>query len=391
MHLMTHSETITLAPSTKHPENALADMLRDQIQSGNYKAGDWLPTERALADGVGVDRRTVRMAINQLVRDGLVIRQPHCRPIVASVEKEKPVVAPPKTEAVSPASNFIALLMWHGGGGLERAFTSQQRIFWGMNQALAEAGYHAVFVDLGQVGSEKENAEREAEQLRYVLQRGFGGAVFYPYAYRSNRDLIEKVSREIPLVTIDRRLDGVDTDFVGVNNYQAMHDMIMHLIDQGHERIAYVTKNEQICTVQDRIQGYIDTIGESGLDEIVLSLPSRYEQASWPSIDSVFKLPKDKRPTAAAVFNDYSALDLANRLQGIDLSVPGDVAITGFDDIVPMLVNGVGLTTVAQPYEDIGIKAVEVLLRRLQTPSTPTESITLSARLVIRESSRHHT
>jgi len=397
---MTRPEPIPLAISEEPPTKAVANMLRDQIRSGNFQEGDWLPTERTLAEHLKVDRRIVRMAINQLVQDGLVIHRPHSRPIVAprekapAVEKTPPGKVVSSSEVLSPPSNIIALMMWHGGGQMERSFTSQQRIFWGMNRTLAEAGYFAVFVDLGEdlgvVGTEEENARREAVQLRHLLTRGCAGAVFYPYAYRSNRDLIENVSREIPLVTIDRRIDTVNTDFVGVDNYQAMYDMIMHLVSQGHERIAYVTKNEQICTVQDRIQGYIDAIHEAGLAEMVLSIPSRNHDTAWTAIDLVFKQPKGERPTAAAVFNDYSALDLANRLQGIGLSVPGDVAITGFDDIVPMLANGVGLTTVAQPYEDIGSKAAEVILRRLKDRSAPTVAMELPAHLSIRESSQFH-
>ncbi|MEO7718413.1 MAG: GntR family transcriptional regulator [Capsulimonas sp.] len=385
--MTTPPEPRTLAPSAKHPTNSVASVLRDQIQSGNYKAGDWLPTERVLAEDLGVDRRVIRTAINQLVQSGLVIRRPHCRPIVGPAEVDPPEALVRGPVASYTSSSFIALLMWHGGGQMERAFTSQQRIFWGMNQALADAGYHAVFVDLGAVASEEENAAREAEQLQYLLKRGFGGAVFYPYAYRSNRALVEEVAATIPLVTIDRKIDSADTDFVGVDNHQSMYSAIAHLIAQGHQRIAYVTKNEPIRAVQERIQGYIDAVRDADLDEIVLSIPSRDKEQDWVSVDAVFQLPTGKRPTAAAVFNDYTAIFLMQRLESMGLSVPGDVALTGFDDIVPILPNGVGLTTVAQPYEEIGKKAVEVLLQRLQNPAGPKKSVELPAKLVVRESS----
>jgi len=163
----------------------------------------------------------------------------------------------------------------------------------------------------------------------------------------------------------------------------------MHLIKQGHRRIAYLTKNEQIFAVQNRIQGYIDAIRDADLDEIVLSIPSRTEQ-EWTAVDVVFQMTEDKRPSAAAVFNDYSALDFSNRLTNMGLSVPGDVAITGFDSIISTLPTGVGLTSVAQPFEEIGRKAVEVLLRRLKDRSAPTVSVNLPAELIIRESSQYH-
>ena len=75
------------------------------------------------------------------------------------------------------------------------------------------------------------------------------------------------------------------------------------------------------------------------------------------------------------------------RLQKLGLTVPGDVALAGFDDIIPTLPNGVGLTTIAQPFEEIGKMAVSLLLRRMKEPSAPIATIELPARLVVRESS----
>ena len=386
MQVMTPLETTSLASSTQNPENFVVETLRGQIESGNFKAGDWLPTERKLAQDLHVERHAVRMAINRLVKSGLVIRRPHCRPIVAGAE-EQPIAGVVSKQPVPAAASFIALMMWRGGGQLERTLTAQQRIFWGMNQALAEAGHHAVFLDMGAVGSEEENAAREAEHLRYVLNQGFGGAVFYPYAYRSNQALIEEVCRAIPFVAIDRRCVSVETDFVGIENYRAMYDAAMHLIGLGHRRIAYVTKNEQITAVQDRIQGYLDAMRDADLEDMVLLIPERRLKEEWTVIETIFLLPKEKRPTAAVAYNDYSAVYLASRLENIGLSVPGDVAVTGFDDIVPALPSGAGLTTVAQPYEEIGKKAVELILRRLKDPAAPPLSAFLPAPLIVRESS----
>ena len=194
--------------STKRANNTVANVLRDRIHSGYYQAGDWLPTERILAEDLSVDRRVVRTAINDLVSDGLVYRRPHCRPIVGRMPSEAAAQdaeqkGAERSASALSSSDFVALIMWPGGGVLEHAGTSHQRIFWGMNQALAEAGYHAVFLRLGQIGNEEENAEAEAAHLRYALERGFGGVILYPYAYQSNQALVEEVRRKIPLVTID--------------------------------------------------------------------------------------------------------------------------------------------------------------------------------------------
>ena len=279
--------------------------------------------------------------------------------------------------------------MWHGGP-LEKGRTAQQRIFWGMNQALGQAGYHAVFLDLGEmVGSEAENASREAMHLRYVLDQGFGGAVFYPYAYRSNRELIQEVSQRLPLCLIDRTLPGVEADFAGTENYRGMFDATTHLIQQGHRRIAYLTKSEPINPVQDRLKGYLHALYEafhSDRHEMVLTAPS-FNGDEWPLFDTVFRLPEGERPTAAIGFNDYEAERAVRRLHHLNLRVPQDVALVGFDDIVQMLPNGLGLTSVAQPFEEIGRAAAGLFLRRMENHAAAPAHVDLPTHLVVRDSS----
>jgi DNA-binding LacI/PurR family transcriptional regulator len=373
------------------------DVLADRIRSGRYAAGEALPTERTLATEFGVNRQSVRTAIEQLIRDGLITQEPNCRPTVGAANLEAKVERSRKTQRVSrrtnpriSASNLIALIMC-SGGALEQADTAQQRIFRGMNQSLMPLRRHAVFLDLSdRIGSEDENAAREAEHLRYLRDEEFGGALFYPYAYRRNLDLVREVSRSIPLVMLDRKMAGIETDYVGLQNHRAIAMVVEHLLSQGHRRIAYVTRTEPIQTVQDRLQGYVDTVratNDSEVTEMVLNLPPYQNERSWAFFDAAFRLPKDERPTAAVCISDYLALTLAERLQYLGLSIPEDVALTGFDNLVPALPSGVGLTTLAQPYEEIGIHAVDLLMRRIKLRHAPHCSVELPAELIVRESS----
>lgn len=386
----------------------VAGILADRIRAGIYSNGNLLPTERALAADLGVHRRSVRAAIEFLAQEGMVSHRPNCRPTVDWSPSDD-TEAPDDTKTLDDTqakgynqaaristSNLIALIMWHGGGPLEHAGTSQQRIFWGMNQSLTKAGYHAVFLDLGDVlRPEKEIAAQEAEHLRYICDQGFGGALFYPYAYNYNRELVAEVSRSVPLVLLDRKISGVDIDFVGVENRGALFEVTQHLIAQGHRRIAYVTRYEPIQSVQDRIQGYLDAMREqrasegsaSDLTEMILTLPPYRAGHEWGVVDAVFGLPQGQRPTAAVCFTDYMAVSFAERMDYLGLSIPGDVAVTGFDNIVPTLPNGVGLTTVAQPYEEIGTTAVEMLMRRIKDRHLPPASVEIPARLITRASS----
>ncbi len=232
---------LTTTQTTRQPASArVAATLAERIRSGLYGRENPLPTERVLAADFGVHRRSVRAAIEQLVREGLVSHRPNCRPTVEWPGEQALAAAASSGSPRISTSNLIALIMWHGGGPLEHTGTSQQRIFWGMNEALTKAGCHAVFLDIGDVmRPEQEIAAQEAEHLRYLRDQGFGGAVFYPYAYHHNRALVEEVSRSVPLVLLDRKITGVETDFVGIENRGSQFEITQHLIAQGHQRIAF--------------------------------------------------------------------------------------------------------------------------------------------------------
>jgi DNA-binding LacI/PurR family transcriptional regulator len=336
-------------------------------------------------ESLNVQRRVIRLAIAQLEEEGLLTRQPNCRPIVQASSSAEGSFMDIRVDA----SRLVALVMFHGGI-LEEPESAQKRIFWGINQALGRAGRHAIFLDLGtKVGTPEENAAAEAAHLRYAMENEFGGIAFYAYAYKANRDLIREVSSKIPLVLIDRTIPGVDTDFVGIQNHQAMFDATKYLIALGHRRIAYVTTAEPINTVQDRLQGYMHALHD-GADgevyEMIISIP--FVGKYWPIFETVFRLPASERPTAVVCVNDYEAVRVTERLAYLNLKVPDDVSIIGCDNIVDELPGGIGLTTIAQPFEGIGEEAAQLLIKRSKSPNSLPITVELPSQLVIRQSAR---
>jgi len=370
--------------------------LRGRIQAGIYPSGEPLPPERELAVTFGASRRTVRVAVEQLAVDGLLTIRPKCRPVVASAFQ--PPVADERSPDLSAArvtskktlvtSRLVALVMWHGIPS-ESGVTAQQLIFWGMNEALAKAGYHGVFLDLGDaIGSDEDNAVREAARLQYAIDNEFGGVVFYSYAFGHNRELVREVARRMPLVLIDRMLNGIDADYVGVDNRLAVQMATRHLIDLGHRRLVYITKNEPINPVLERQEGFIRAIRDAfGTDtqECILIRPLNND-APWPLFETLMQVPAEQRPTGIVCVNDLEAATIVRRLAKINLSVPEDVSVVGFDNIISTLPNGVGLTTIAQPFGEIGSAAAASLLKRLREPASPTAYVELPAQLLVRDS-----
>lgn len=294
-----------------------------------------------------------------------------------------------RSEAGRKLSRFMALIM-RRGLPREDGGSGQERIFLGLNQMLQRSGYHTIFLDL----EDSERLEGEptdviAAYLQYALDQGFGGIVCYG-DYGMDRDTLRRVAAEVPLVLIDRKLPGIDADFVGVTNYRGTYEAVKYLVELGHKRIAYVTRMDPVTAVWDRMMGYRGALRDSfepGFFEMVVSEPSE-GMDPWPAFDAMLAMPLEKRPTALVCVNDYQAAAVAERLVDAGLHIPGDMSLMGFDNLVPKVAGGIELTSVAQPLEEIGEVAAKLLMRRMSDSKARTEEVECSTRLIIRETCR---
>lgn len=357
-------------------------VLRERIETGFYPPRQWLPAERTLATDLGVHRGAVRIAIDRLAAAGLIQRNARCRPVVSGIGREPGGDLKRRPAARPLASRFVALIMGHRG--FEQGASVEQRIFWGMNEVLTREGCHGTFLDLGdEDASDEENAKRESELLRYAIDGGFGGVAILPRSYRSNRAVLQEAARVRPLVLVDHMVAGVETDHAGVDNMGAMKALTNYVVGQGHRRIAYITSTTPINTVQDRLEGYRAAMRHAGLTPLVLFAGNEHDTEH---LDFHWLLPDGQRATAILCMNDWLATIVYRRLVAMGLSVPGDISLAGFDNVVHTLPNGVGLTTVAQPYEEIGRSLARLLLARMASSGSLPRHVELPASVVPRES-----
>jgi DNA-binding LacI/PurR family transcriptional regulator len=252
---------------------------------------------------------------------------------------------------------------------------------------------HGVYLDLVQCSTETylHKAELEAEHLNYVLKHGFGGVVFFPQACNSNRELLRKVARRVPLVLLDRQMPGVQADFVGTENRWSTLEATRHLINQGHKRVAFLTSGEFSIKAQERLEGYFQALNDAFSDdpyEMILTPPLR-NSLSWPMFEAICRLPEEKRPTGIVCSSNHEAVRAASYLRALNIRVPEDVSLVGFDDIGRTLCSSLELTAAEQPFE-IGKAAAKLILRRCQDPSIDLAHIELPASLVAHDVNKTH-
>jgi LacI family transcriptional regulator len=196
------------------------------------------------------------------------------------------------------------------------------------------------------------------------------------------------VAGGLPVVSLLSRHVPEGVGYVNADNIGGAHDIVLHLAERGHRRIAFAGPVHG-SNFADRFEGYRHGLEEAGLDFdpalVVNDQAMRREPAAYSqALEQWLALPS--RPTAAFACTDRWASWLGDAAQARGLRIPEDLALAGFDDVPMSQSLFGGLTTVRQPFSEVGKLAVEHLLRRIT--STPDDDcrVTLPVTLVPRHS-----
>jgi LacI family transcriptional regulator len=233
-------------------------------------------------------------------------------------------------------------------------------------------------------------ASREGDYLAHLVEQRVQGILITPVDPEA--DLLDEVAqRGTPIVIVDRIRRDEAFCSVAVDDELGGRLAIEHLLDRGHERIAFVGGPGSIGQVRDRHAGALAALTDAGLDEshlIRVDTASLSVGEGRQAAQRLAGLPRPKRPTAAFCANDLLALGLLQQCVTTGVSVPDDLAIVGYDDIEYAGAAAVPLTSVRQPRLQLGRTAAELLLDEVENPAHAHQQITFTPELVARESSR---
>lgn len=247
-----------------------------------------------------------------------------------------------------------------------------------VEKAAMEVGYSVL------IGNSANSRQIEDLYLSKLSDSGLDGMIFSSSA----DDDAHAIREGAALVAVDRELSGFD--FVASDHETGAREVVRHLADLGHRRIACISGPATMPVFQQRLAGYRSVV-ETGLKDLGIS-PETYTRFeplhSMRGIDaalSLLELPD--RPTAVFATTDQQAIGVLRACGDRGLRVPEEISVVGFDDIpLADLVNP-RLTTVRQPIEQIGRLAVERLLLRMGLTDEPAQRWLLDTELRRRESS----
>ncbi|MFJ9386407.1 LacI family DNA-binding transcriptional regulator [Peribacillus sp. NPDC101481] len=231
-----------------------------------------------------------------------------------------------------------------------------------------------------------DDPEKEKEYLDLLVSTQVDGIIIFPVGndFKVYNYLID---HSIPMVFVDRLVDGVTSDSVLLDNHAAIFLAVSMLAEKGHENIAFLTLPIDIPITPrlERIEGFKKAMASHKLEvreDDIHSLPRNRIQEKLAQIFDA-----EKPPTAIVAGNDLVLREILSYLKKQKISIPGEVAIVSIDDVAYTEFYEPSITTIGQPIQQMGIKTAELLLNRItNSDQTPYITYRFAPELIVRSS-----
>lgn len=299
--------------ATQPKYRTLAESWRRDIRDGRWADGVALPTERELADLHAVSRPTVRQALEQLERAGLLRRE----------QGRGTFVAPRTTEGPMPvgALHLVAALPGHDplsdDGGIPALVAELA--------AIPSAAFSSVRIVPVRPGQ---------ELLPRLLASGYpeacrAGVVFYGLTMPDD-ELVRRLRRDrVPFVLIGDPCGLEAVVHVHGDHEAAAHSAVGHLLAHGHRRVALCDGPWSHQPCRDRRVGFRAALAEEGLTGPEVEIIGWDRRATARAVREL--LSAADRPTAVVVFGDRGTAGLLDVARSLGLTVPRDLALIALD------------------------------------------------------------
>ena len=364
--------TVSTNDTASAPRYAqLADVLRESLRTGKFKPGELIGTEHDLVRQHGVSRVTVRKATELLIADGLIERRAG-KGLFSASQRDK-----------------AALMIQVVVGNMQ--WVPCMRIARGAQLSAGSSGVQVQIYDA------HGNLELDLDMLRRLPDSGARGAIIHAlYDRRFAEALYGLHIRQFPFVLVDQRLHDIDVPSVLADNHTGGYQLGQHLLSRGHKRIAFIG-DLGADTVRDRLAGLRAAIDDAGLPfdrSLLIDVrpADQLDAGGWTSAveeKAGLLVNRPDRPTAIFADCDAIARDVCQVLERRGLNVPNDCSVVGFDDDPLAQMTDPPLTTVRQPFEDMGRAAFEVLTKRMNNGKAAVEHRILPVTVVERASTAH--
>ncbi len=226
------------------------------------------------------------------------------------------------------------------------------------------------------------NEEREAFYVEEMLKRRVGGVIFLS-ALIHDRELIGRLIKNTRALSVQSDVPGIPQ--IDCTNYEGTYDVMQYLLSLGHKKIAYINSYGKSRVLHQRFEAYRDSLLNHKIPlekDYIRSIPKN--GSGYECAEALMALPSP--PSAIHCCNDFIAAGVYRYLTEKEFKIPGDVSLSGFDDLPHATIMRPTLTTVFQPMKEMGRRAAEMLIDLLEGREEEKEDRVFSTSLLIRES-----
>ncbi len=245
-----------------------------------------------------------------------------------------------------------------------------------LDRHLRENGYHTL------ISCYSANHAMERDNLRFLISAGIDGLVYVP-EYLSAEEYYELTTNyNVPMVQLDRVIQGVDSDTVLVDNADAVYNATVSLIRKGHRRIAMISGPKYVFTARERQVGYLRALSDHDIlfDDSLFINGEHTFAAGYNGCRALLAL--SNCPTAVISTNHDITMGLITAARDLGRRIPDDIDVFGFDCVDVCTVMKPALPVISQPEQLIGQTAAEQLIQRLEGYSGESRLTRLKCRII---------
>jgi len=201
---------------------------------------------------------------------------------------------------------------------------------------------------------------------------------------KDNIFINEIISRNIPVVLIDRYIPELNSSYVITNNQKAAYDATSYLINLGHTKIGVISSPQKIKIFQDRLKGYKSALMNSNIkfNEDLIIEGEESIKSGYITTKALFN--RSNKFTALFSMCDFMAFGAYQYCRKNNVSIPDDISIISIDDIYASALLTPPLTTMAQKKYDMGYIAAKILIDCIRKNKIPKKQVILEAQLIER-------
>ena len=235
-----------------------------------------------------------------------------------------------------------------------------------------------------------DNQLKKIEKYLWLLvEKNVDGIIFSSSDAKLNDGVQALVNKNnMPVVFIDRGDDDSKYNGVFIDNKEAGFLATTHLLELAHKKIGCITGPKTIWNSNHRLEGYKKAHQQVGLkvDERLIKEGFYTMEGGYEAAKSL--LIEHQDITSIFALNDLMAFGVYQAAKELNISIPNELSVVGFDNLSYNQILTPRLTTIEQPIKQIGEVAVEYLIKQIEQESEIKDSIYLKTKLIIRDSTR---